>query len=196
MAQAAKAIPDGYHTITPALTLDNAAETIDWYKRALGAEEVSRSESPDGKIMHAELRIGNSRFMVNDVMRGMRGPKEFGGSPASLWVYVDDADAVVGGMLGGVGQRMLTSVSKRMAAEFFGAVDAVLTGTEAAAAAPATSPAEAAGSATPKAPGTGTVYTAPIGAIAPGIALVSLVIGVNLLADGLRDIADPTRRGR
>jgi PhnB protein len=94
MAQAAKAVPDGYHTITPALTLDNAAETIEWYKRALGAEELSRSASPDGKIMHAELRIGNSRFMVNDVMRGMRGPKEFGGSPASLWVYVDDADAL------------------------------------------------------------------------------------------------------
>ncbi|HEU0286893.1 MAG TPA: SRPBCC domain-containing protein [Nocardioidaceae bacterium] len=71
-----------------------------------------------------------------------------------------DADAIVGGMLGGVGQRMLTSVSKRMAAEFFGAVDAVLTGTETTAAPSATSPAEA-GSGTPQTSGTGTVYTAP-----------------------------------
>jgi carbon monoxide dehydrogenase subunit G len=70
-----------------------------------------------------------------------------------------DADAVVGGMLGGVGQRMLTSVSKRMAAEFFGAVDSVLTGTETAAA-PATSVAEA-GNAAPQSSGAGTVYTAP-----------------------------------
>lgn len=70
-----------------------------------------------------------------------------------------DADAIVGGMLGGVGQRMLTSVSKRMAAEFFGAVDSVLTGTETAAA-PATSVAEA-GNAAPQSSGAGTVYTAP-----------------------------------
>ncbi|HKE71258.1 MAG TPA: carbon monoxide dehydrogenase subunit G [Nocardioidaceae bacterium] len=71
-----------------------------------------------------------------------------------------DADAVVGGMLGGVGQRMLTSVSKRMAAEFFGAVDSVLTGTEAAAAPAAASVAEV-GSAAPQPSGAGTVYTAP-----------------------------------
>ena len=93
MAKAAKAVPDGYHTITPQLTLDDAAQTIEWYKRALGAEEVGRSVGPDGKIMHAELRIGNSRFMVNDVMMG-KGPKAFGGSPASLWLYVENCDAL------------------------------------------------------------------------------------------------------
>jgi PhnB protein len=94
MAKAAKPVPEGYHTITPQLALDNAAQTIDWYKKALGAEEISRSAGPDGKIMHAELKIGNSRFMVNDVMPGQKGPQAFGGSPASLWVYVDDSDAV------------------------------------------------------------------------------------------------------
>jgi PhnB protein len=94
MAKAAKAIPEGYHTITPQLTLDDAAQTIDWYKRALGAEEVSRSTGPDGKIMHAELKIGDSRFMVNDVMAGQKGPKASGGSPASLWVYVDNSDTL------------------------------------------------------------------------------------------------------
>ena len=94
MAKAAKPVPEGYHTITPSLTLDNAAQTIEWYKKALGAEEVSRSDGPDGKIMHAELKIGDSRFMMNDVMMGGKGPQAFGGSPASLWLFVPDSDAL------------------------------------------------------------------------------------------------------
>src|SRR3954468_20046611 len=93
MAKAAKPVPEGYHSITPQLTLDNAAQTIDWYKKALGAEEVSRSVGPDGKIMRAEIKIGNSRVMMNDVMMG-KGPKAYGGSPASLWVFVDDSDTL------------------------------------------------------------------------------------------------------
>lgn len=94
MAKAAKGVPDGYHTITPQLTLDDAAKTIDWYMRALGATEVSRSIGPDGKVMHAELTIGNSRIMVNDVMMGAKGPLAFGGSPAALWLYVNDSDTL------------------------------------------------------------------------------------------------------
>ena len=94
MAKAAKARPDGYSPITPQLTLDDAARTIDWYKKALGAEEIGRSLGPDGKIMHAELTIGGQRFMVNDVMMGAKGPKGLGGSPASFWLYVDDSDAL------------------------------------------------------------------------------------------------------
>src|SRR4030095_2720163 len=73
-----RSTPNGYHTITPQLTLDDAAQTIDWYRRALGAEEISRSLGPDGKVMHAELKIGDSRFMVNDVMQGNKGPQAFG----------------------------------------------------------------------------------------------------------------------
>lgn len=92
MAKAKSAVPQGLHTITPQLTLDHAAEAIDWYKKALGAEETSRATGPDGKIMHAELRIGDSRIMVNDAMGGGKGPKGFGGSPASLWIYVEDCD--------------------------------------------------------------------------------------------------------
>jgi PhnB protein len=94
MAKVAKPVPDGYHTITASLTLDDAARTIEWYTKALGAEEVHRSVGPDGKIMHAELKIGDSRFMMNDVMEGVKGPKAFGGSPASLYLYVNDADAL------------------------------------------------------------------------------------------------------
>jgi len=94
MAKAKKAVPEGFHTITPQLTLDNAAQMIDWYKKALGAEEMSRAVGPDGAIMHAELRIGDSRLMVNDAMGGSKGPKAMGGSPASLWIYVEDCDAM------------------------------------------------------------------------------------------------------
>jgi len=94
MAKSKKAVPEGYHTVTPQLTLDDAPRAIDWYKKALGAEEISRSTGPDGKIMHAELRIGDSRIMVNDAVMGGKGPKAIGGSPASLWLYVDDSDAL------------------------------------------------------------------------------------------------------
>ncbi len=94
MAKAKSPIPQGFHTITPQLTLDNATKAIDWYKKALGAEEVDRATGPDGKIMHAELRLGDSRFMLNDAMGGAKSAKEFGGSPASLWVYVDNCDAL------------------------------------------------------------------------------------------------------
>jgi PhnB protein len=94
MAKAAKAVPEGYHTLIPQLTLDNAAQAIDWYKKALGAEEVGRGLGPDGKIMHAEIKIGGSRFFVNDVMMGQKSPKGYGGSPASFWLYVENSDTV------------------------------------------------------------------------------------------------------
>ena len=94
MAKAKSAVPEGYHTVTPQLTLDNAAEAIAWYVKALGAVEGARAVGPDGKVMHSELTIGNSRIMVNDAMMGSKGPKALGGSPASLWIYVDDCDAL------------------------------------------------------------------------------------------------------
>src|SRR4249920_2363707 len=100
MAKAKSTVPEGYHTVTPQLTLDNAAQAIEWYKKGLGAEEGSRAVGPDGKIMHAELRIGDSRIMVNDAMMGGKGPKALGGSPASLWIYVADADALFNRALG------------------------------------------------------------------------------------------------
>ena len=95
MAKTQKAVPEGYHTITPQLTLDNAVQAIEWYKKALGAEELGRATSPDGKVMHSEIRIGDSRIMLNDVIEpGGKGPRAFGGSPASLWIYVENADAL------------------------------------------------------------------------------------------------------
>ena len=94
MAKARKAVPEGYHTVTAQLTLENAAEAIDWYKRALGAEELARSLGPDGKVMHAEIRIGDTKMMVNDPIGPTKSPQALGGSPASLWVYVEDCDAL------------------------------------------------------------------------------------------------------
>lgn len=94
MAKAAQPVPAGYHTITPSLVLDDAAGTIEWYKKALGAEEISRSLGPDGKVMHAEIKIGDSRVMVNDAMMGAKAPRALGGSPASFWLYVNDSDAL------------------------------------------------------------------------------------------------------
>ena len=94
MAKAKKPIPEGHHTVTPHLFMDDAAKAIDWYKKALGAEEVARALGPDGKIMHAEIRIGDSLIMLNDVMGGGKSPRMLGGSPASIWLYVEDCDAL------------------------------------------------------------------------------------------------------
>lgn len=93
MAKAASAVPKGLHTLTPQLTLDNANQMIDWYKRAFGATEKYRSLDPEGKVMHAEIHIGDSAFYCNDVMMG-HGPKGYGGSPAGFWLYVNDSDAL------------------------------------------------------------------------------------------------------
>ena len=94
MATAATPVPAGFHTMTPQLVLDDAAAAIDWYKRAFGAEEVNRSLGPDGKVMHAELKIGDSHVMMNDAMMNAKGARSRGGSPVSFWVYVADADAL------------------------------------------------------------------------------------------------------
>ena len=94
MSKAKRAVPEGYSTVTPHLAFEDASKAIDWYKKALGAEEVSRAVGPDGKILHADLRIGSSRIMLNDAMMGGKGPLALGGSPVSLWVYVDDCDTL------------------------------------------------------------------------------------------------------
>ena len=94
MTKATQAIPTGHHTVTPVLTLDNAAKAIRWYGDAFGAKEVGRSATPDGKILHAEIQIGDSRIMLNDAIMGAKSPKALGGSPAQLWIYVEDCDAL------------------------------------------------------------------------------------------------------
>lgn len=94
MAKAKSAIPEGFHPVTPVLTLDDARSAIEWYKKALGAVEVGSHPGPDGKIMHAEIRIDGSPIMLHDAMMGFKGPKELGGSPGNLWLYVEDSDSL------------------------------------------------------------------------------------------------------
>ncbi len=119
MAKAKKAVPEGFHTITPQLTVENATAAIDWYKQALGAQEMMRAPGPDGKIMHAELRIGGSIFMLNDPMMGGKSPKDYGGSPASFWVYVEDADALFNRAVA-AGARVPEGPMGAMADQFWG----------------------------------------------------------------------------
>jgi PhnB protein len=89
-------IPEGYHTATSYLVVNGAANAIDFYKRAFGAKEVLRMGLPDGKIMHAEIKIGNSPIMLADEApdRGARGPHALGGTPVSTLLYVEDVDAL------------------------------------------------------------------------------------------------------
>ena len=92
-----KAVPDGYHTLTPHLVVKGASQAIEFYKKAFGAEEISRMPGPDGKsIMHAEVQIGDSRlFLVDEFPEmGCRGPLGIGGTPVTIHIYVEDVDAV------------------------------------------------------------------------------------------------------
>src|SRR5215218_6600898 len=94
---AVKPIPEGYHTVTPYLAVDDAAEAIEYYIKAFGAKERARMEAPGGKIGHAELEIGDSLVMLSDALPqfSTRPPKELGGTSASVFMYVKDVDAVV-----------------------------------------------------------------------------------------------------
>jgi PhnB protein len=119
MAKAKSAIPEGVHTVTPHLILDDAAKTIDWYKNAFGAEERGRAVGPDGKIMHAELKIGNSIIYLNDAMGGGKGPKALGGSPVGLWIYTQDADTLFNKAVG-AGATVAPGPMGQMQDQFWG----------------------------------------------------------------------------
>jgi PhnB protein len=95
MANAARPIPQGLHTVTPGLVVRGAAQAIDFYKKALGAQEIMRMPGPDGKIMHAELKIGDSVIFISDEVPGMgvtKSPQTLGGCTGTLNVSVPDVD--------------------------------------------------------------------------------------------------------
>jgi PhnB protein len=94
MTRATSAVPKGYTTVTPVLTCENTRKAVDWYKKALDAEELSFATGPDGKVMHAAIRIGNSHVMLHDEMMGSKSPRSVGGSPVELFLYVEDCDAL------------------------------------------------------------------------------------------------------
>jgi len=93
---AVKPIPDGYYTVTPYLIIKGAADALEFYKKAFGAKEVVRMCGPDGKVMHAEIKIGNSMIMLGEENpeRGARSPKTLGGSPVGILLYVENVDAL------------------------------------------------------------------------------------------------------
>ena len=90
-----KPIPAGYHSVTPAIVVRDAAAAIDFYKKAFGAEEIDRMAGPDGSIMHAEIRIGDSILMLGEENEqwGTKSPLSLNGVHGSLHIYVEDADA-------------------------------------------------------------------------------------------------------
>jgi PhnB protein len=92
---AIKATPEGMHTVTPHLICAGAADAIEFYKKAFNAIETSRLPGPDGRLMHASVRIGDSTVMLTDEMpeHGALGPNSLKGSPVTIHLYVDDVDA-------------------------------------------------------------------------------------------------------
>jgi PhnB protein len=95
--KAVKPIPAGYHAVTPYLSVRGAARAIDFYKQALGAAEIMRMPGPDGKLGHAEIRIGDSRVMLSDEYPAMAflGPESRGGTTVHIHLYVKNVDATV-----------------------------------------------------------------------------------------------------
>ena len=118
-----KPIPEGYHSITPYLIIDGAAQALEYYKKAFGATELFRMEH-QGKIGHAEMKIGDSPFMLSDEHpeMGYRGPKSLGGSAVGIMIYVDDVDTTFKQALDAGGTEM-----KPLQDQFYGDRSGTLT---------------------------------------------------------------------
>ncbi|NQD37584.1 VOC family protein [Permianibacter sp. IMCC34836] len=119
-----KPIPDGYHAITPYLIVNDAAAAIHFYRTALGASELLRMPAPNGKIAHAEIRIGDSVLMLADEHPDIHafGPKHYGGSPMSLMLYVEDVDAVINGAV-----KAGATLVRPIADQFYGDRSGIIT---------------------------------------------------------------------
>jgi PhnB protein len=93
----AKPIPEGYQSVIPYLTVDDGEKAVEFYRRAFGATERSRMATPDGKIAHCELEIGDSVVMLSDAFPqfSTRPPKELGGTSIGLFMYVEDVDEAI-----------------------------------------------------------------------------------------------------
>lgn len=118
-----KPIPEGYHSLTPYLVIDGAAKALEYYKAAFGATELFRMEH-EGKIGHAEMKIGDSPFMLSDEHpeMGYSGPKSLGGSAVGLMIYVEDCDAVFNQAIAAGGTEM-----KALQDQFYGDRSGTLT---------------------------------------------------------------------
>jgi PhnB protein len=93
MTKQVKPIPEGYHSVTPYLAVQDGAQAIDFYKRAFGAKELTRMAGPDGKVSHAEIKIGDSIIMLGAMTSAeLRSPQSLGASTVSIFLYLDDVD--------------------------------------------------------------------------------------------------------
>ena len=121
---AVKPIPEGYHSVTPYLTLDDATRAIEFYKKAFGAVELMRMPAPGGRIGHAEIKIGDSPIMLADENpeMGNRSPRKLGGSPISLMVYVKDVDAQVAQAVA-AGGKLVRPVADQFYGDRTGGID-------------------------------------------------------------------------
>lgn len=105
---AKKGIPEGYHTVTPYLSVKNAGAALDFYRKALGAEEICRFAMPDGRVGHAQIRVGDSNIMLADEFPEMKciGPQTLGGTSVRLYLYVEDADSAFARAIGAGGTEL------------------------------------------------------------------------------------------
>ena len=118
-------VREGYQTVTAALTVRNGADAIEFYKKAFGAEEIMGVSGPDGKsLMHAEIRVGNSRIMLGDEApaMGCLAPVTLGGPGGSLYVYVPDVDAAFKRAVA-AGAKALMPVTDMFYGDRFGQVE-------------------------------------------------------------------------
>jgi uncharacterized glyoxalase superfamily protein PhnB len=108
-ATSTKGIPKDMHALTPHIVCKGAAKAIDFYKAAFGAEESGRMAGPDGRLMHASVRIGDSTLMMHDEMleRGAKSPQTLGGTPVTIHLYVSDSDATVARAVAAGGAQVL-----------------------------------------------------------------------------------------
>src|SRR5688572_19606802 len=114
MAGKVKPIPDNYHSITPYLVVNGGARALEFYKKVFGATELFRMDGPEGKVTHAEIKIGDSIIMVADEVpkMGYRSPEAFGGTPVSMMLYVEDVDSVAN-KLSSAGAKTLKPVENQ-----------------------------------------------------------------------------------
>ena len=124
MGTKVKPFPEGYHAVTPYLSVKGAAGAIESYKKAFGAKEVMRMPGPGGTIGHAEIQISNSRIMLADEYTAMnfRSPRSFGGSPVHIHLYVTDADGVASQAVA-AGAKLLRPVKDQFYGDRSGTVE-------------------------------------------------------------------------
>jgi PhnB protein len=124
MSSAVRPIPKGYHTVTPILSVKGAAEALEFYKKAFGAQELMRFAQPDGRIGHAEIQIGDSRIMMADEFPEMnfRSPKSYGGTPVGIMLYTENVDAFVERAVG-AGAKLVRPVQNQFYGDRTGSIE-------------------------------------------------------------------------